>query len=48
MMEHDRDTEPHRRPLWAHPLVILAGPYIAAAAGWLIATLLNALLWGHG
>lgn len=42
------DNEPRRTPLWAHPLAILAGPYIAAAAGWLLATLANALLWGAG
>lgn len=40
------DRDPRRTPLWARPLAILAGPYIAAFAGWFVATVLNAMAWG--
>lgn len=38
-------TDP-RPPVWGHPLFILAAPYLAAFAGWLFATALNAIVWG--
>ena len=41
-------TAPRRTPLWARPLATFAGPFIAAAAGWLIATVAVWLTGGLG